>query len=51
MIFVEKVVFDITKLSYSENHIRAFVYQLSRFNKTYTPINISIEEFNKIISD
>jgi hypothetical protein len=35
----------------SENHMRAFVYQLSRFNKTYTPIYISIEEFNKIISD
>lgn len=35
----------------SENHMRAFVSQLSRFNMMYTPKYISLEEFDEIISN
>ncbi|ABR31564.1 hypothetical protein SU69_08710 [Thermosipho melanesiensis] len=35
----------------SENHMRAFVSQLSRFSKTYTPKYIFLEKFNEIISN
>ncbi|MBO8161852.1 MAG: DUF2202 domain-containing protein [Thermosipho sp. (in: Bacteria)] len=35
----------------SENHMRAFVSQLSRYGKTYSPVYISVEEFNEIISN
>ncbi|APT75206.1 hypothetical protein LN42_01460 [Marinitoga sp. 1137] len=35
----------------SENHMRAFVSQLEKYNETYTPKFITLDEFNKILSD
>ncbi len=35
----------------SENHMRAFVFQLNNYGLTYTPQYISQEEFDRIISE
>lgn len=34
----------------SENHMRSFIYQLSRYNQTYTPTYISEQRFSEILN-